>query len=269
NGTIDIIFTETCNQYVRVNMSKIIIQVFDALGTPDPMSNVYIHVINGTGGENIISLLTNEQGIAKGIEIPELDFWYLTNTKYNFTLEYFGTTQIFNVSSDQYSTPPDTFIDVFNYTLVKNGSIEFKIRLNLDNYTTEFQNTTWDTDLEWESEFFFRVRFVSTTNALDDPPYWVPINEPDYVIWEIKDKYGDETLYSGNMRFEGEGYFNHTFDSTSLIGNEQYLFVVYGKKTGYQDPDPASMLFTVSPKVTSLGVYNTTSMASLGSNVTQ
>jgi len=271
NGTIDIKYTETCNQYVRVNMSKIIINVYDATGTPDPMSNVYVRVINGTqgAGEDIITLLTNEQGIAKGIEVPELDFWYLTNTKYNFTLTYFDTLQTFNVTSDQYTTPYLTFIDVFNYTLVKNSSIEFKIRLNLDNYTTEFQNYTWDTDLEWESEFFFRVRFVSTTNALDNPPTWNPINNPDYVKWEILDRYGYTTIDSGNMIFEADGYFNHTFDSTSLIGNEQYLFFVDGKKTGFQDPDPTLMLFTVSPKATSLGVYNTTSMANLGDNVTQ
>ncbi len=153
---------------------------------------------------------------------------------------------------------------------MKKSSIDFKIRLDLGNYTTEFQDSTWDTDLEWESDFFFRVRFVSTTNALDDPPTWTPITNPDYVKWEIKDKYGDETIFSGNMIPEGnDGYFNCTFDSTSLIGNEQYQFVVNGKKIGFQDSDPAYMLFTVSPKATSLGVYNTTSMASLGDNVTQ
>jgi len=266
NGVIEVNYTETCNQYVRVNMSKLIIQVFDAYETPDPISNVYIHIrINGTGGEEIVTLLTNEQGIAKGIEVPELDFWYITNTIYNFTLEYFDTPQTFNVTSDQYTTPYGKFLTYFNYTLVKNSSIEFKIQLNLNDYRTEFQNKTWDSDLEWESDFFFRVRFVSTTN----PPNWIAISNPDYVKWEIKDKYGDATLKSGNMNQEGNGYFNYTFDSTSLIGNEQYLFVVYGKKTGYQDPDPASMLFTVSPKVTSLGVYDTTSMASLGDNVTQ
>jgi hypothetical protein len=271
NGVIEVNFTEAYNQYVRVNMSKIIINVYDTIGTPDPMSNVYVLVINGTqgAGEEIVTLLTDEQGIAKGIKVPELDFWYITNTKYNFTLKYFDTTQIFNVTSDQYTTPPDTFIDVFNYTLVKKSSIEFKIRLNLDNYTTEFQNSTWDTDLEWENNFFFRVRFVSTTNALDDPPTWSPINNPDYVKWEIKDRYGYTTIDSGNMILEGNGYCNYTFDSTSLNGNEQYLFFVDGKKTGFQDPDPALMLFTVSPKATSLGVYNTTSMANLGDNVIQ
>jgi len=269
NGTIDIIYTETCNHYIRVNMSKLIVNVYDATGTPDPMPNIYIHVINGTGGEDIVTLLTDEQGIAKGIDVPELDFWYITNTKYNFTLEYFDTTQIFNASSDQYTTPYGKFLTEYNYTLVKNSSIEFKILLDLNNYTTEIQETLWDTDLEWESDFFFKVRFVSTTNALDPSPTWTPITTPDYIKWEIKDKYGDVTLYSGNMIPEGDGYFNFTFDSTSLIGNEQYLFVVNGKKTGFQDPDPALMLFTVSPKATSLGVYNTTSMASLGDNVTQ
>ncbi len=269
NGIIDVNYTETCNQYVRVNMSKLSISVYDTLGALDPIPNVYIHVINGSGaGNTITTLLTNDLGIAKGIKNPELDFWYITNTLYNFSIEYFDIPQFFNVTSDQYTTPSGKFLYEFNYTLTKEGFIVFRILLNLENYTTQFDTISWDSGLEWGSNFFFEVQFLSTTNALDVNPTWTPITDPDYVIWEIKDKYGDVTLFSGTMNPDTDGHFNYTFDSTNLIGNEDYLFKVYGAKKGFQDPAPASMYFTVAPKNTNLGVYNTADMTYLGNNVT-
>ena len=67
NGTIDIKYSEAYNQYIKVNMSKIAIKVYDRKGTWNPTyGNVYVKVFNGTSGADIITLLTTDEGIAKG-----------------------------------------------------------------------------------------------------------------------------------------------------------------------------------------------------------
>jgi len=273
NGTIDVSYTETYNQYVKVNMSKLEINVFDANGVWDPTyGNVFVNIINGTpggAGENIVTLLTDVQGAAKGQINPELDFWYITNTLYNISLTYSGSERNFNISSDQYTTPSGIYWDHFNYTLNAFSSIELRIQLDIANFKTEFQETTWETDKEWSLTFDFSVKFVSTDDALNPSPTWNPITNPTYVIWEVTDLLGDLVYDSGSMTHVGSGYYNYTIDSGKLVGGEQYYFTVYGSITGFQDPDPANLLFTVSSKTTTIGVHNSSDLISLGSNVTQ
>ncbi|KKM68318.1 hypothetical protein LCGC14_1462080, partial [marine sediment metagenome] len=272
NGTIDVRYTETHNQYVKVNMSKLEINVYDANGEWDPTyGNVFVNLINGTpgAGENIVTLLTDDQGAAKGQINSELDFWYFTNSLYNITLTYSGSLRNFNISSDQYTTPFGIYWDHFNYTLNAFSSIELRIQLDIANFKTEFQENIWEIDKEWSLTFDFSVRFMSTDNALNPSPTWNPITNPTYVKWEVTDLLGDLVFESGSMTSVGSGYYNYTIDSGELIGGDQYYFTVYGRITGYQDPGPAKLLFTVSPKTTTIGVYNTSDLTSLGGNVTQ
>ncbi|MHA2129707.1 MAG: hypothetical protein ACW99L_07020 [Promethearchaeota archaeon] len=273
NGTIDISFTETNNQDINVNMSKLEIKVYDTSGIWDPTyGNVFVRVINGTpggAGEEIVTLLTDNQGLAKGQVNSELSFWYFTNTLYNITLTYSGSLRNFNISSDQYNTSFGIFWDHFNYTLIEFSSIELRIQLDIANFKTEFQESVWEISKEWGSTFDFSVRFMSTDNALNPSPTWNPITNPSFVNWEITDLLGDLVFDSGSMTHVGSGYYNYTIDSGTLIGGEQYYFTIYGGIIGYQDPDPTQLLFTVSPKTTSIGVYNTSDLISLGGNVTQ
>jgi len=156
NGTIDISYTETYSQYVKVDMSKLDINVFDDKGTWDPTyGNVYVKIINGTGGEDIVTLLTTDQGMAKGVKNPDLSFLYYRGTKYNISLVYASTQREFNVSSDQYTTAPGIFLDHFNYTLDTFSTIEFRIRLSLANFKTEFQELVTEGTKEWGSNFTF------------------------------------------------------------------------------------------------------------------
>ena len=271
NGTIEISYTETYNQYVKVNMSKLDINVFDDKGTWNPTyGNVFVRIINGTAGagEEIVTLLTTDQGTAKGVNNPALSFWYYRGTRYNITLIYASIQREFNVSSDQYTTAPGVFLDHFNYTLDIFSTIEFRIRLSLANFKTEFQELITEGTKEWGSNFTFSVRFMSTENALNPTPTWIPVIAPDFVNWEITDLLGDLVFASGSMDSEGSGYYNYTINSGFLIGGQQYYFAVNGEKTGYQDPARVQLLFSVSPKITNLGVFNTSDLTSLGSNVT-
>jgi len=275
NGTIDISYTETNNQYIQVNMSKLVINVFDDKGTWDPTyGNVYVGITNGTSGAAITTLLTTEDGSAKGQINSNLDFWYINHNRtssqiYNFTLFYSGAYRAFNVSSDPSNYDPPGFITRYNYTLFGNGTIEFRMQTSIANFRTEFQEGVWEIDKEWDSTFNFSVRYLSTDNALSPSPTWKAITNPTFIIWEVTDLLGDTVYDSGSMNNVGSGYYNNTIDSGELIGGEQYYFTVYGGITGYQDPDPANLLFTVSPKTASIGVYNTSDLVSLGGNITQ
>ncbi|KKK51560.1 hypothetical protein LCGC14_3113740, partial [marine sediment metagenome] len=237
NGTIDVNYTETNNHYVKANMSKLDIRVYDLEGNWDAAyGNVFVEVENGTTGDLITTLLTTDEGIAKGQKNPDLDFWYLNYNissnipqLYNFTLHYAGSQRNFNVSSDQYTTPAGKYLNHFNYSLIRNTTIEFKIQLNIANFSTRFQNDTviGGNTKEWRQNFTFRAKFMSTENKLDTPPSWSPVTSPDYVIWEIQDSLADVTFFSGIMNQEADGYYNYTFDSTSLVGGENYFFIVY------------------------------------------
>jgi hypothetical protein len=271
NGTIDVSYTETFNHYVKANMSKLDINVFDDKGNWDPtFGNVYVKIINGTGvGEEIVTLLTTDQGDAKGVKNTDLSFWYYRGTLYNITLIYGSIPRQFNASSNQYTTPPGVFLDHFNYTLDTFSTIELRIRLSLADFKTEFQDLVTEGTKEWGLDFSFSVRFMSTENATSPSPTWDPVSAPDFVNWEITDLLGDSVFDSGAMDDEGNGYYNYTINSGFLIGGEQYYFAVYGEKTGYQDPARVQMLFTVSSKATTLSVVNSSDLSSLGSNLTQ
>ncbi len=270
HGTIDIDYSETCNQYVQVNMSKLIIKVYDTDGIwKSEYGSVRVKVINGTSGDGITTLITNDQGIAKGDVNSDLDFWYIRNTLYNFTLEYGGAPREFNVSSDQYTTPLTVWLDHFNYTLYKNATIEFRIRTSMADFATKFDKIYWDPSNEWGKDFTFRVQFMSTDNFTDPIPLWNPVTFADFVDWEITDLLGDLSFDSGAMNSELDGYFNYTINSGFLIGGEQYYFKIYGEKKGYQNPAPVQLLFEVTGKNTSIGVYDTSDLTNLGNNVTQ
>ena len=273
NGTIDIKYTEAYNQYIKVNMSKLVIKVYDGKGIWSSVyGNVYINVINGTSGAEIITLLTNDEGIAKGQLNSDLGFWYINYNRssaqvYNFSLTYSGALRAFNVSSSQYTTPPGTYLTEFNYTLTINSTIEFRIQTSIADFQTAFQNKVWDTNKQWGSTFNFSIRFMNTDNGGTN---WNPISDPDFVNWEITDLLGDIVYDTGAMSDVGSGYFNYTIDSGNLIGDNQYYFTVNGGKTGYQDPSPTLFLFTVEAKTTTIGVYDTNDLiTSLGGNVTQ
>jgi len=274
NGTIDVNYTESCNQYMRTNMSKLEIKVYDINGEWDETyGSVFVVITNATDDSDITTLLTNEQGIAEGQINSDIGFWYLNHNasyshKYNFTLFYAGSYRNFNASVD----PPNfnnSFNDWYNYTLYGNGSIEFRIQTSMEFFKSELRNFTGnDANYEWGSNFTFGVNFTSTD---DNGATWEAITNPDYVNWEITDILGDEVFDSGEMKKDlsrGIGCYNKTINSTSLVGGVSYYFRITGEKTGFQEPDPLSLLFTVAGKGTSLGVY-TQSGVYLGLNRTE
>ncbi|KKL51430.1 hypothetical protein LCGC14_2295560, partial [marine sediment metagenome] len=154
----------------------------------------------------------------------------------------------------------------YNYTLYGNGTIEFRMQTSIADFQTAFQNQVWDANKQWGSTFNFSTRFMSTDTG---GTVWNPISTPDFVIWEITDLLGDIVYDTGAMSNFGSGYFNYSINSGNLIGDDQYFFTIYGGITGYQDPNPAKLLFTVEAKTTTIGVYNTSDLTSLGGNVTQ
>ena len=102
-----------------------------------------VHVINGstTTGISVVNLTTDANGIARGVQNSDLEFWYLRDTAYNFTLEFFGSKNWnYNVTySDQWTA--GDWRQVYNYTLYQGTSLDFTLQLNQNNYLTKFNET--------------------------------------------------------------------------------------------------------------------------------
>ncbi|MFX1499652.1 MAG: LamG-like jellyroll fold domain-containing protein [Promethearchaeota archaeon] len=264
NGTIATSFSETCNKYVKVQMSKLRVKVYDSDGIwKSEWGSVRVNIVNGSTFEPITSLLTDAEGIAKGEVNSELDFWYISGKEYNFSLSYGGDKRNFNVTAalDQWELD-------YDYTLTTYTTLEFRIQTSIVDFVTIFEVNYSDTINEWGQDFTFRIRFLSTSNYTTGRD-WEPIIDADFVNWEITDLISDIVYDSGKMTPEVDGYLNYSFNSAFLVGGEQYYFKIYGEKSGYQNPTPLQILFTVSSKNTSIGVYNTSNPAqNLGNNVT-
>ncbi len=252
NGTVNITYTQTCNQFIKLNMSKLEIRVFDYTGIPDPIQYIIVEVRNNSTKDLITSLITDPDGIATGQTLGGYGFWYL-NDVYEFSLEFYGTpNRPFNVTySDQWVK--GDFVTSYNYTLSKASLLEFEMNINLDNFLSEFRNQTWDTSTDWGDNMSFEVNY---TISSDGGNSWSAISSPDYAIYKVRKVGFSSILLSGDMDDQGNGNYSITLNSGSLTAGLSYTLSVYGSKIGYIDPDPAIMSFQVNSVPTSLTFYN-------------
>jgi len=252
NGTVDITFNQTCNQFVRLNMSKLEIRVFDYEGTPDPIQYVIVHVRNNSTKSLITSLVTDSDGIASGQTLSGFGFWYF-NDVYEFELEFYETSgRSFNVSySDQWSK--GDFVTVYNYTLISASLLEFEMNINIDNFLSEFRNQNWDISADWGDIMSFSVNY---TISSDGGSTYSAITNPDYVIYNVRRVGYSTVLLSGDMNDQGNGNYSITLDSGALNAGLSYTLSVYGSKIGYIDPDPAILNFQINTVPTSLTFHD-------------
>ena len=262
NGFIDINYTQTTCEYIRANMSKLRIYTHDQSEERQPIENMIVRVQNGTNGDFIVNLTTDDNGEAKG-NINNLPFWFF-HDNYNFTLSFFNTSKPFRViQSDDYYDQNQ--IEAYNYTLDDASTLIFNVSLTLENYKSRFQNISSSGDVIWEEIMKFSVNYtIKEPNQV-----WKPIQNPDYVKYNIKELGTAKILKSGEMTDLGNGNFSISVNSSEFIAGKSYIMTVYGHKVGYVDPMDQKFQFIIKIKNIIIDFYNYTSKEVLTTNIIQ
>lgn len=259
NGFIDINYTQTTHEYIRVNMSKLRIYTLDQSEERQPIENMIVRVQNGTNGVFIVNLTTDDTGEAKG-NINNLPFWFF-HDNYNFTLSFFNASKPFTVSqSDEYYEPYQ--IEAYNYTLDDAFTLIFNVSLTLENYKSRFQNVSSSGDVIWEEIMKFSVNYTVKEPNQD----WTPIQNPDYVKYMIKELGTIKILKSGDLADLGNGNFSISINSSDFIAGKSYLMTIYGHKIGYVDPMDQKFQFIIKIRKILVDFYNYTSKEVLTTN---
>ncbi|GAG88235.1 unnamed protein product, partial [marine sediment metagenome] len=243
NGTVKFEYVENTLINIKTNISKIIFNITDNSGAY--LENAIVHIYNETNtptiAPSVSEITVQEDGSARFISFNnETKDWgnYTLLIRFASTYKEFGYNPL--------NWIPESSVKGLNFTFDTTQNISLAVQLNIQDYQTKFNESSYSRELEWGSIFTFKVSLMKTTEGTDNDPTWTIINNYDYVKWELRDDFGETTFFSGDMNSEGGGWFNYTVDSIHLIGNKDYYFIVTAKKTGYQNPDPLQMLFTVS-----------------------
>ena len=235
---------------IKVNITKLEIEIFDKDGIP--LSGVLVRVFNKTDGA-LIANFSTISGSARGLINTNIGLWYLCNTTYNFTLQFFGFDKLFNVTkSDQWKK--GDYVASYNYTLNHSYTLEFRINLNASDFLSEFRNKSADSQtVIWGQELYFQLNY---TISNDGGNIWSPIENPNYVRYEIREFGGIEIIKLGDMDLNGNGVYNLTLNSSELIGNKNYILTVKGHKNGYIDPEAENFYITINGLPTELTIHD-------------
>ena len=258
NGTIQIDTLETQNVYNKTALAKINIRIVDEPPSRDPVTDVIVHVFNGSisDSNSIANLTTDQDGYAYGAQNPDIGFWYLRGTSYNFTIEFFGTqNKQFNVNYTSPSQWMPTAVTEYNYTLESESSIIFELIFDSSNYITQFQTSYGDTEVDWKEFVTYSVNFTYSTNGGSN---WNPINSTDGIQLIIKDFDGLPVLYK-TLQALGNGNFSVTFNSSILSAGYDgtiYTIEITGEKPGYGSPDIETYVLQLLATPTSSNLHN-------------
>ncbi|MHA1147336.1 MAG: DUF2341 domain-containing protein [Promethearchaeota archaeon] len=258
NGTINVKYTQTTSEYIRVNMSKVELKVQDGgVGVTGAVVNVF----NNRTGQLIVSLITSSGEVygKKGYaydETNKLDFWYLRDT-YNFTIDFFTDLQAtFDVEHTKPGSYNLTNINSYNYTVNKNSTIFFGLT-NTANYRTNFTDYAGKLNATYGENLNYNVTYQYTT---DDGNSWNPIIDPIYVrcsvyIWSVN----PTLLKQFNMNNLGDGNYTVEFNSNLFSAGDEgknYMVVITASKKGYSDPLPIFFPIIVYPISTGMSLHN-------------
>jgi len=252
NGFININYTQTTHEYIKGKMSKLRIYALDRSEERQPIENLIVKIQNGTNGDFIVNLSTDDTGEAKGNK-NDIPFWYF-HENYNFTLYFYNALKPFRVSQSDYYY--DTYqIEAYNYTLDDTFTLIFNVSLTLENYKSRFQNVSSRGDLIWEEIMEFSVNYtVKEPNQI-----WKPIQNPDYVKYKFKELGTAKILKSGEMTDLANGNFSISVNSSEFIANKSYIMTVSGHKIGYVDPMDQKFQFIIKIRSIIIDFFNYTS----------
>jgi len=261
NGTIKVDTIETLNVLNTTALAKIHINVNDdTLYAPVP--SAIIHV-NTSAGTHLVDLVTDGSGDAYGQTNNDVEFWYLRDSAYNFTMEYFGAPFEFfvnNTSPEQWepNEATKTKVSIYNYTLNQESTVNFTIVLNPGDYMTNFTEYYGPTNAIWGDLITYSVNF---SYSIDAGVSWGPINASENVLMTILDS--DETpVLSKKMTYVGDpeyGNFSLTFNSSELTAgssSQYYTAEITGSEQGYDDPEKESHPLQVYAVQTDTGTHN-------------
>ncbi|MBN1217107.1 MAG: hypothetical protein JXA99_16930 [Candidatus Lokiarchaeota archaeon] len=264
NGQIHLNYSETTNLYYKAAMSKLSIYTFDKSSEHLPIQYMLVKIVNNTG-YSIANLITNNYGEARGYN-NDIPFWYF-HGDYFFSLSFYGSNKSFRVTeSDKYFDSEKEYyeLDPYNYTLDIAAQLRFNVTINIEDFQSRFQDTEGISDVNWGENMYFSVNYTIKTPELD----WHPIQNPDYVRYEITKLSSTLIVLSGDMNSEGNGNYSLTLNSNVLIGEEWYKIRIYGRKIGYIDPYDKTFDFEVKGIKTGIYLHNYTTKNIIISNKT-
>ena len=218
---------------VQTNFTTVNITVLSDEG--DIVPGARLNITRADNNANIANLTTNDQGIAilRWFNSSGLEQGSIVN--YQFEINFFGDKNL------NTTTGPGDYLAQYDLTIQDTIKIEFRIQIDLGEYTTELisLNPTNNIDVEWGSKIKLRALFNITKAAgqttLLGPAY------ADSMSYTIENT--EEVVKSGNIPIEEENIGRHStyIDTTSLETNINYLITISAQKSAYTDPNDLTL----------------------------
>ena len=267
NGTIKVNLTHTYNQEITVNMSKLSLRVLDT-SQEEGVAGLDLIVKYKDSDDRIVTLETDSEGNAYGDYTTDFSFWYLNNTSYNFTLEFQGRTQDFDVIESNQTKPEST--PYYNYTLKQFDNLVFALDyINISKRRSNFTDGYAPSSVTWGENITFWVIYESSNNSgatwNTDYKLAYDTGSPKYTSTRIEILDRDEnllyenTLKNASALYTNEGNFTITLNSSrfSAGGTGKFYYAyIYGQKDLWGSPQRAYFGFNVNPISTNIKLYN-------------
>jgi len=228
SGYITTVNTVATPITVPVNLTTVNFTIFSDNGI-DPIDGaILILKVNNTNGVSIVNLTTNANG--------KTTLRWLNSSgiagNYSLEISFFGSIKEFNITS---AAP--TWADNCNFTVVAEGTHDFKIRISLDDYQTQILslNPSDNVQIKWGSQLKLRTLFnVSKTKNPATEPLG-PIHA-DSMTYQLK--YGGSVYQSGAMQIEEGNVGRHyaLIDTNDLETGITYTIEISAEKSGYTPP---------------------------------
>ena len=251
-------------EYVKTSMSKLDIRVIDDTETV-PVEGITVRVENSTSGEHIIDLKTDDNGTAYGLINSDLEFWYLRETLYNFSLWVVTEQRTFRVNYSDQAFNPDTILDYYEYTLNSASSLVFELDLNYQNRLSQFQNGSLvaDYSITYGQNMSFFITLETSDNGLPGP--WTTDDGVGTTISCIikSTAIGNPTVYTEDMKYTINGIFTIEINSSRFSAGDygkSYIVTLSGIKSYYNSPEDVLFVISIDSMATGMSFHDYSSM---------
>ncbi len=251
-------------EYVKTSMSKLDIRVIDDTETV-PVEGITVRVENSTSGEHIIDLKTDDNGTAYGLINSDLEFWYLRETLYNFSLWVVTEQRTFRVNYSDQAFNPDTILDYYEYTLNSASSLVFELDLNYQNRLSQFQNGSLvaDYSITYGQNMSFSITLETSDNGLPGP--WTTDDGVGTTISCIikSTAIGNPTVYTEDMKYTINGIFTIEINSSRFSAGDygkSYIVTLSGIKSYYNSPEDVLFVISIDSMATGMSFHDYSSM---------